>query len=81
MKKFTIIDVIRYPSIRFKVILLAVIYVSADILLYSLNLLLAQFKMSVFINGLMVQSAMIVPSLIGIPIVKRVSRRKIGLFS
>ena len=80
-RKFTMIDLFRYRSLRYLTLVLVVMDCTLDLEYYAPTLMLDQFKFSIFVNGLVVQSSLIIACLITTFIVNRFPRRAFNSFA
>ena len=80
-RKFTILDLFRYKSLRMLTIVLVVMDCTLDLEYYTPTLMLDQFKFSIFINGLVIQSSLILASLLTSFLVYRFKRRIFNMVS
>ena len=75
------IDLFKYKSLRRLTILLVIMDCTLDFEYYAPTLMLDQFKFSIFINGLVIQSSLIIASIVTTFFVYRVPRKKFNSIS
>ena len=80
-RKFSMLDLIRYRSLRLLTIVLVVMDCTLDLEYYAPTLMLDQFKFNIFVNGLVIQSSLIIACLITTFIVNRFPRRAFNSFA
>ena len=80
-KVFSIIDLFRYASVRRLTLLFICLDFVMDLEYFTPSLMLGQFNFSIFVNGLVIQSAQIFASITGCFVIHRFKRRLFGIAS
>ena len=74
-KNFSIVDLFQYKSLRYMTIIFIILDFSIDLEFFSPTFMLDQFKFSIYINGIVVQSSQIIASIVVCFLVNRVKRK------
>lgn len=80
-RRFSILDLFRYRSLCMLTVFLVVMDCTLDLQYYTPTLMLSQFKFSIFINGLVIQSSQILASLLTVFVIHRFPRKRFNSFS
>ena len=74
-RSFSMLDLFRFKSLRYMTLIFIFLDFSIDLEFFSPTFMLDQFKFSIYINGLVVQSSQIISSIIICFLVYRVKRK------
>ena len=74
-KKFSIIDLFRYKSLRVMTIMLILLDISIDVSYFLPNFMLNSFNLNIYINGVVVQSSQILACIFSTFTISRLSRK------
>jgi MFS transporter, OCT family, solute carrier family 22 (organic cation transporter), member 4/5 len=80
-RKFSMLDLFRYKSLRNMTIVLVIMDCTLDLEYYTPTLMLDQFKLNIFLNGLIIQSSLVLACLLTTVLVHRFSRRMFNMLS
>jgi hypothetical protein len=80
-KHFTIIDLFRFKSLRRLILAMVLLDISITLEYYDPTFMLDQFKFSIFVNGLAVESSTLLASLLSWCMVFKYKRRVVAMVS
>lgn len=80
-RNFSILDLFRYKSLRTMTLLLAFIDISINLEYFTPSLMISQFNFSIYINGLVVQSAEFLSGVVSCFIINCIPRRVLAITS
>jgi hypothetical protein len=80
-KRFTFIDMFRYPSVRWLTLMLTVVQLSINFLYYAPAMMLADFDFNIFINGAVLGAANISGRIFASLVIKKIKRKTMGILS
>ena len=81
IKKFTILDLFRYKSLRILTIILCLVDCVFYLQYLAPTLMLDQFDFDIFVNGVAVQSSQVLAGLFGLLTITKIPRRVSGCVS
>jgi hypothetical protein len=80
-KRFTFVDVFRYPSLRYLTLLLIILQITINFLFYAPTLMIADFEFDIFINNVIIGSASAGSYIFSYFAITRVKRKTMAVLS